>query len=239
MQFLDLTLPTPEENLALDEALLVLAEQSGGREILRLWEIGRPCVVLGNFCRIADDVNEDACRADGVPVRRRVSGGGTVLIGPGCLNFSLVLDMRHRPELADVSRSHVLILDRVSEVLAVKIPHIVFDGISDLCVGGKKFSGNAQRRRRDWLLHHGTLLYNFPVEQISRYLREPARQPPYRANRPHSDFVANIPADAASLKQELCFAWAADDDLAPSWPRELTARLVAERYAREEWIRRR
>ena len=238
MQFLDLTLPTPEENLALDEALLSLAEQTEGSEVLRVWEVKAPCVVLGHFCRVADDVNESACAADGVPVRRRVSGGGTVLIGPGCLNFSLVLDARLRPELVDVSRSHVLILDRIAEVLAARKPRIGFDGTSDLCLDGRKFSGNAQRRRRNWLLHHGTLLYNFPLEHIGRYLLEPPRQPTYRAHRPHSDFVTNFPAQAAWLVEGFRLAWAADDPL-PVWPREMTAQLVRSRYARPEWIRRR
>lgn len=238
MQFLDLTLPTPEENLALDEALLTLAEQTDGTEVLRTWEVAAPCVVLGCFCRIADEVNEEACAADNVPVRRRVSGGGTVLIGPGCLNFSLILDMRRRPELNDVSRSHFLILDRITEVLTAKAPHVGFDGTSDLCLDGRKFSGNAQRRRRNWLLHHGTLLYNFPIDQLSHYLREPPRQPAYRANRLHLDFVTNFPADAAWLDQGLRLAWAADDPLV-AWPREITKQLVQTRYSRPEWIRRR
>jgi len=42
VQFLDLTLPTPEENLALDEALLTLAEQTDGSEVLRIWEVAAP-----------------------------------------------------------------------------------------------------------------------------------------------------------------------------------------------------
>jgi lipoate---protein ligase len=238
MQFLDLTLPTPEENLALDEALLTLAEQTDGSEVLRLWEVTRPCVVMGCFCRIATDVNEAACAADGVPVRRRVSGGGTVLIGPGCLNFSLVLDMRRRPELNDVSRSHFLILDRITEVLTARAEHVGFDGSSDLCLAGKKFSGNAQRRRRNWLLHHGTLLYHFPLDLIGRYLREPERQPAYRDQRSHADFVTNLPTDARWLDQGLRMAWAADDPL-PAWPRDLTEQLVQSRYSRPEWIRRR
>ena len=238
MQYLDLTLPTPEENLALDEALLLQAEQTDGSEVLRLWEVASPCVVLGCFCRLAADVNETACAADGVPVRRRVSGGGTVLIGPGCLNFSLVLDMRQRPELNDVSRSHFLILDRITEILTARVPHVGFDGSSDLCLDGRKFSGNAQRRRRHWLLHHGTLLYNFPLDRISRYLLEPPRQPAYRDQRPHADFVTNFPADAAWLDRGLRLAWAADDPL-PAWPRDLTGQFVQSRYSRPDWIRRR
>ena len=74
MYLLDRTLPTLAENLALDEALLLDAE-AGGPEVLRLWRWEQPAVVLGAGGRLADDVDEDACRADGVPIQRRSSGG--------------------------------------------------------------------------------------------------------------------------------------------------------------------
>src|SRR4051794_35022284 len=91
MRFLDLTLPGAAENLALDEALLLEAEAGRAGEVLRVWEWPRPAVVLGSGCRLAEDVDEEACRRDGVPVLRRASGGGTVLLGPGSLCFGLVL----------------------------------------------------------------------------------------------------------------------------------------------------
>src|SRR5437868_2848192 len=91
MYFLEKTLPTLAENLALDEALLLEAEAGRGGEVLRLWEWPLPAVVLGAGCRLAEDVDEERCRADGVPVLRRASGGGTVLLGAGCLLYTLVL----------------------------------------------------------------------------------------------------------------------------------------------------
>src|SRR5262245_25566901 len=112
MRFIDLSLSTPEENLALDEALLEAMDLAGSAslrlegEALRLWESPRPFVVLGVSRRIAEDVDREACRKDGVPVLRRASGGGTVLQGPGCLNFSLVLSLESRPELLQVAESY-------------------------------------------------------------------------------------------------------------------------------------
>ena len=64
MHFLDLTLETLAENLALDEALLWHAEAGTGGEVLRLWEWPGYAVVLGAGCRLAGDVDEEACRAD-------------------------------------------------------------------------------------------------------------------------------------------------------------------------------
>jgi lipoate-protein ligase A len=48
MKLLDLTLPTPAENLALDEALLDAAEAGElPDEVLRLWEFPQAVVVIG------------------------------------------------------------------------------------------------------------------------------------------------------------------------------------------------
>src|SRR5262249_31387524 len=125
MRYLDLTLPTPAENLALDEALLLEAE-NGADEILRVWEWPALAVVLGSGCRLLDDVSEAACQADGVPILRRSSGGGTVLWGPGCLLYSLVLRYDRAPALAEIRSSYAFILQQVG--LAIGLPGISQEG---------------------------------------------------------------------------------------------------------------
>ena len=177
MQFLDLTLPTAAENLALDEALLLEAETGRGGEVLRLWEWPHYAVVLGAGGVLADDVDEAACRADGVPILRRASGGGTVLLGSGCLCYSLVLSYERGPALREITPSYSYILHRICESLAGLLPDIEPAGTSDLMASGLKFLGNAQQRKRNHLLHHGTLLYDFDLSRIGRYLRLPARNP--------------------------------------------------------------
>src|SRR5438874_320002 len=106
MRLLELTLPTLAENLALDEALLLEAEAGAGGEVLRLWEWPARGVVLGSGCVLAEDVNEATCRADGLAVGRRSSGGGTVLLSAGCLLFSLVLAYERDPALREVRSSY-------------------------------------------------------------------------------------------------------------------------------------
>src|SRR5262245_29464931 len=91
MRLLDYTFPTPEENLACDEALLDLCEAGHAPEVLRFWEPSSHFVVVGYANRIADEVNVTECRTRGIPILRRCSGGGTVLQGPGCVNYALVL----------------------------------------------------------------------------------------------------------------------------------------------------
>jgi lipoate---protein ligase len=238
MQFLDLTLSTLAENLALDEALLVEAEADRGGETLRVWEWPTLGVVLGSGCKLAEDVEEEACRADSVPILRRASGGGTVLLGPGCLVYSLVLAFDRDPALAGIATSIDYILGRVRQAIADLVPELGQAGTSDLVADGRKFSGNAQQRKRRFLLHHGTLLYGFDLPSIGKYLRLPARQPEYRHGRAHTDFVRNLPTDAENLKERLRTVWAATTPTW-AWPTERVRQLVGEKYGQEEWNRRR
>ena len=235
---LDRSLPTLDENLAFDESLLLAAEAGAGGEVLRFWEWPGPAVVLGSGGSIAIDVNEPACKADGVTVHRRASGGGTVLLGRGCLLFSLVLSYGRAAELRDVTASYRWILGRVRDALA-PIARLEAVGISDLALGGWKVSGNAQQRKAKHVLHHGSLLYAFNVEAIGRYLHPPERAPAYRAGRDHAAFVSNLSTDAVTLTRLLTRAIGAEPGEVGASVMEQVPRLIEERYGRADWVRRR
>jgi lipoate-protein ligase A len=237
MDFLELTLPTLPENLALDEALLLEAE-AGAAPLLRLWTWPTPAVVLGAAGIIADDVHDAACARDSVPLARRGSGGGTVLLGSGCLIFSLVLDMTEVAELQHISPSYRFILGQAAAALAPLHPGIELAGISDLAACGRKFCGNAQQRKRRCLLHHGTILHDFDLALPERYLKLPPRQPAYRNKRSHREFLMNLPLAPALIRDRLRSAWRADQPRS-DWPAREVEQLVAEKYAADDWIRRR
>ncbi|MBA4063748.1 MAG: lipoate--protein ligase family protein [Isosphaera sp.] len=237
MRLLDLTAPAPADDLALDEALLLAAEGAGAGEVLRLWELAAPAVVVGAGGSVAIDVNLAACAADGVPVLRRASGGGTVVLGPGCLCFSLVLAYDRAPGLNEIPASNRYVLGRVLTALR-PLAAAGIEGTSDLAAGGVKFSGNAQQRKRRHFLHHGTLLCGFDLGLIPRYLNAPERQPDYRRGRPHAEFVANLPATVAEAKRLLAEEWRPDGEYEPV-PWDAVRALVSEKYGREEWNRRR
>jgi len=238
MRFLSVTLPTIAENLALDEALLLEAEAGDGGEVLRVWEWPSPAVVLGSGCRLAEDVDEEACRADGVPIQRRSSGGGTVLLGPGCLVYSLVLAYERSPALREIPFSYIYILERMCAALGDLSPGMAQAGTSDLAAGGRKFSGNSQQRKRTHLLHHGTILYGFDVKQVGRYLKAPVRQPEYRGRRGHEEFMGNLAGDAGEIDRRLRAAWGTCEER-KAWPVALVECLLADKYEGEAWLRRR
>jgi lipoate-protein ligase A len=235
LKLLNLTLPTPAENLALDEALLDEAETAGsGHEVLRLWEPEQTLVVVGRGSHVAHEVDLAACRRDGVPALRRGSGGAAIVSGRGCLMYAVVLSHASRPELRSIDAAHRYVLEALAGGLGRFSAGIARRGTSDLAVGERKFSGNSLRVKRTHLLYHGTLLYDFPLEAISRYLIEPPREPEYRRGRPHAAFVTNLPASREALVRGVIEAFGADAER-QIWPERRVAELVAEKYARDGW----
>jgi lipoate-protein ligase A len=242
IRHLDLTWATPAQNLACDEALLNEREAKGGSGILRFWESTTCFIVVGYANKVAEETHILACEKSGVPILRRCSGGGSVVQGPGCLNYSLILPIHVVADNAlSITGTNRFVMERNRAACQSLVARQVeVAGHTDLVLDGRKFSGNSQRRRRDWFLFHGTFLYNFDLKLLERWLRPPPRQPDYRQNRPHGEFVTQLPVSAEKIKAALRKAWEAKEPLEraliPRVELEMT-KLTRERYDREEWNR--
>lgn len=244
LRWLEHTFADPAHNLALDHALLEAALLDAATanpkqpEVLRVWEPRAPMVVLGRSSRVNEEVDQEACRADGVPVLRRVSGGATILTGPGCLMYTTLLDLTKRPDLAAVDRAHRFVLGVLIAALADIAPGVRCAGQSDLVVPDDerllKFSGNSLRVARKWLLYHGTLMHGLPIADIAKYLKHPPRQPDYRDQREHGEFLTNLDTDSEALIEAIRRGFTAIEDLG-RYPAELVEKLADEYYRRDEW----
>lgn len=245
MKLLDLTLTSPAENLACDEALLNRAEAEGG-EILRFWEPREHFVVVGYANKVEREVKVAACAAKHIPIFRRCSGGGTVLQGPGCLNYALILQIVDRPPLANISDTNQFIMERNREA----VQSVIADGQSRISVCGhtdlalsvshsppgaqRKCSGNSQRRQKRALLFHGTCLLNFDLALVGELLPMPSRQPDYRDHRGHADFLINLNRSAARIKAALGQVWNADE-ATDDFPDAAVQALAREKYSLSGW----
>jgi lipoate---protein ligase len=205
MLFRDVSFQDPKQNIAFDEVLLRLADKNGDIEYLRFWESPTYFVVLGRIGKETEDVHMDVASADGIPVLRRSSGGGTVVQGPGCLNYSLVLSKDKNPILHDLRGSYAWISQKITDSLKTLGIEACFRPISDIALttGDLKFSGNAQHRGKTHILHHGTILYDFDLDLVSKYLKMPKDIPEYRKARSHKDFITNIYIKPESFKSAL------------------------------------
>ena len=235
MKLLELTLESSVANIALDEALLETAElEENASEVLRIWEPRVPAVVIGRSSPVEKEVDLDFCKSNNIEVFRRCSGGQSILTGPGCLMYAVVLDYRKRPELRMLEQAHRFVMGQMAAALDSLSIETKLQGTSDLTLGGRKFSGNALRCKRNWLVYHGTMLCDFDLDLIAKCLRDPIRQPEYRSERSHEDFLTQLPTTTSSLAAAIAKQWKATEQPV-GWPRELTDQLVAQKYSQPEW----
>ena len=230
--------------LALDEALLEEAHEGvRSAAVVRTWMATRPVVVVGSSSRVEEEVDVAGCDAAGVPILRRPSGGATVILGPGCVMWSVVTP--YPAGVPPVERIHAAMLDPIVGALVAAGVPVSRQGTSDLvlAVDGqgdaslKKISGNALRVRRHGVLYHGTLLDAFDLRLAARLLKHPPREPDYRGKRPHAAFLTNLAWGRERLEGLLREAFGAVDPLR-ELPQERVARLAEERYGDRAWTHR-
>jgi lipoate---protein ligase len=235
MKHCNLTLPTPEENLACDEAFLNLCEEGAEDELLRFWEPSRYFVVVGYANKAASEVNLAFCQRNTIPVLRRCTGGGTVLQGPGILNYTLILRLEGSATHHNVTATNRYVLERHHAALGALLrAPVELQGHTDLAIGGLKFCGNAQRRGRRSLIFHGSFLLHLDIDLLERVLPMPSKQPDYRLNRSHSEFLMNLRIPAELLRTTLQKAWNATEPLSEI-PFDRMTRLARDKYATREW----
>ena len=151
-------------------------------------------VVLGISGKPHQLVDVRRALDDGVRVIKRFSGGGTVIVDRDTQFVTLVMNAAAVPDLALFPRQ---IMDWTGSLYGGR-PHGVFADVpgwqlreNDYVIGERKVGGNAQSISKDRWLHHTSFLWDFR-EETMKYLTNPAKQPRYRANRSHSDFLAPL-----------------------------------------------
>ena len=224
--------------LACDEALLLSAQEGVIGEVIRTWEFDRPVVVLGRSSKVAEQVDQSFCQERGIPILRRCSGGASVVGGPGCFFYSVVLEIGDRG-LRKIDVAHQFVMQRVLSALRVQVPEARLQGICDLTLDDRKFSGNSLKIARTHVLYHGTILYDADLDLLDRCLEFAPRQPEYRAQRKHRDFVANVAIDPMQFVQDLQQQFEvrhspvmlSDSPLIESRMRE----LLKDRYNNDDW----
>ena len=155
------------------------------------------------------------------PVIRRASGGGSVVHFKGNLNYGLIINTTIHTQFASITNSYEKILNCVAIHLNSNLI-IKPGGISDLCIednrGSRKISGNSQARKKNWLLHHGTILYNARnINKISKFLRHPPKEPDYRKGRSHNEFlITHLPfTNRSMIIKNLIYGFSTELDLKP------------------------
>lgn len=151
----------PAVNLAAEEWLLRQTDE----DVFMLWR-NAPAVIVGRNQNTRAQINEGFVRERGIPVVRRLTGGGAVFHDLGNVNFTFI-----RIGETDCDIDFHRFTAPIIEALTAMGAPCAFEGRNDLAIDGRKISGNAQFVLRDRVLHHGTLLFSAVMTDLSGALR--------------------------------------------------------------------
>ncbi len=226
------TYESAHENMAYDELLLYQVEQAPTQGYLRFWESDEYYIVLGHANRISEEINRVQNQ---LTITRRCTGGGTIVQGPGCLNYSLIIPISASPLLRNIQSTNQFVMGRHQQSFRDHGLEVSVCGVTDLTFNSRKFSGNAQKRIQNSILFHGSILYQFDLDKISRYLSFPPKVPEYRQGRSHAEFLVNLPLTSACIKTIVCQAWGCKNR-SSIIPDLEVFELANHKYSQQNWI---
>jgi lipoate-protein ligase A len=222
-------------NMALDEALLTnLADYD--TPILRLYCWQPPCVSIGYFQSMEEEVDVLKCSNMGVDVVRRITGGGAVLH-----EFELTYTFITKNYPAKILESYQLICEPVVLCLNRLGYSAQYDPLNDIVVDNKKVSGNAQTRKNNTLLQHGTILLDVDVEKMFSMLKVPSEKIKDKMIKDVKARVTGINRSfeevASNLKESFAeiFGTQIIKDTLSVKEKQDTEKLVIEKYSSRQW----
>lgn len=152
----------PYLNMAVEDYLVHTPDIT--EDIFMLWQ-NRPTVVVGRHQNSSAEINLPFVRENNISVVRRLSGGGAVYHDRGNLNFTFI--SRAQGMGLDFSSFTSPVIE-VLRKIGVPAEHT---GRNDIEIAGRKFSGNAQYRTKNRLMHHGTILWDSNLEDVAQALQ--------------------------------------------------------------------
>lgn len=182
MKYIRLKSNNPYYNLAVEEYLFSHSDE----DIFMLWQ-NAPTVVIGKNQNAYAEVDVEHAKHHGVLISRRITGGGAVYHDLGNVNYTFITSAKKAKAL-DYEYFTRPIIAALAE-LGLKCE---LSGRNDLLCEGKKFSGNAQHTANGRILHHGTLLFDTDLEDMSHMLRVDKEKLEYNAVKSHKSRVVNL-----------------------------------------------
>ncbi len=170
----DVVGPTPLKpamNLALDELLTRQVGRGERRPIMRIWGWAAPCVVIGRFQSVSNEVHAERAGELGIEIVRRVSGGGAMLIEPeSAITYSAYMP----PEMVQglsFQESYAFLDGWIIDALRDLGIDAWHEPLNDITSTGGKIGGAAQARKYGAVLHHTTMAYDMTQGLLTQVLR--------------------------------------------------------------------
>ena len=154
----------PYFNQATEDYLLKNVEE----DIFMLWQNDN-AIVIGKHQNTLAEINMETVNEKKIKVVRRLTGGGAVFHDLGNLNFTFIMNYDDAQPEIDFKKYTRPIIGVMAE-LGIEA---AFSGRNDILIDGQKFSGNAEHifHQKKRVLHHGTLLFNSQISDLSAALK--------------------------------------------------------------------
>ena len=156
--------------LSVDDAL-TRSSSDAASVTLRLYTY-QSCVLVGRFQHVHDEVNLDRCAELGVPVNRRPTGGGSIIMGPDQLGIALVIPPDS--ELAGQKSTSLMKSCAKGIVRALRAFGLdaKFRGKNDMVVSGRKIAGlGLYQAQGGGILFHASLLLDLDINFMLTVLK--------------------------------------------------------------------
>ncbi len=234
--------------LAVDEVTALSVARNDSPPILHLYNF-LPCVVLGRYQSAEEAIDVEACRAQGLEINRRHTGGGTVLMGPTqlALGFSIPKDYPGvGPSINDIFKNLGGVLCDALGTLGIKAR---FRPKNDIEINRKKIAGlSASLEERDVAFFHTSLLLNFDFRLMLKVFKLPIKK---LADKHISCFTKRMTTVRAEKRRrvdlpsfqsivrkafEQRFDVTFRIDTLNQWELDQLDMLLRHRYTNQEWI---
>jgi lipoate-protein ligase A len=163
---------TAAENMAIDRAILVAHSKKLVLPTVRFYGWKPSAISIGYFQQLQDEVDLNACETYGIDYVRRITGGGAVFHEDE-LTYSIIVREEHPKIPKNILESYGVICSAVMKGLSHLDIASMYAPINDILVNGKKISGNAQTRKHQTVLQHGTIIMDVDVEKMFSILKVP------------------------------------------------------------------
>ncbi len=169
-RILEVTFDDLHYNLALEESIFTNLPNSNYQLTIRFWQNPKS-VVVGRGQNLSLEVDTTYCMLNNIEIGRRISGGGAVYHDSGNLNISFFVNRNNFPDLDNTDQLGVFFTELIIDSLVdLGFTDIVKEGSSNILYQGKKFSVSDGYLKKEWYLHHATLLFDSNLTHLESSL---------------------------------------------------------------------
>ncbi len=251
-RFLPLEIKSGFWNMGLDEAILKMAIEKKSPNTLRFYKWKPSTASIGRNQSLSNEIDVKFAKDKGFNIVRRITGGGAVFHDEKReITYSIVCPIKFLEKLGANK-----VLEQFEIITQGIIKGLMIFGLKPekdvihcpaILINGKKFSGNAQIRKKGYILQHGTILLDIDPELMYSLLKAPE-------NVEKSKMVRSVRAKCIGIKnhiqnyeeRKLIFSLKRGfeealnieltEGIISEEERELAERLVREKYSNLEWL---